>query len=372
MDLVNKGLKILIVTSSVYPKGGGVAYHVQNLAYELVKQGSTVEVATINSATEISEMHHDGYKITYLKDLSSLLKFILHSNYDIYHFHSYRSPPIAISIYLTKFLGKYIVFTPHAIFPAKSPYKKIITYIYDKTMGWLSLKLTNSVIALTYENKHEIISCGCKAHKITVIPNAIRFSEFLQPYERNHIKNTYNVDKYILYVGRIAMHKGLTDLVTAMDTLKKAGIKLVIIGEDYGLKKELEQIINEKKLQDTIIFTGLVDRKALISAYYDCDLFVLPSSHEGLPTVLLEAMICKKPVVISQNILNAIGTDILDYGYVWTFENCSIQSLITACESAMQYPRDSIEPNMAVLEKYSFSRVAEAISDIYFTSGKQI
>jgi len=94
-------LKVLLVTSSIYPKGGGVAIHVKNIASELKNLGHDVEVFSINKTNKnlsYKSTMIEGFKVTYFSSLLRLLSEISKSTPDIIHFHSYRYFPIAIAI----------------------------------------------------------------------------------------------------------------------------------------------------------------------------------------------------------------------------------------------------------------------------------
>jgi L-malate glycosyltransferase len=51
------------------------------------------------------------------------------------------------------------------------------------------------------------------------------------------------------------------------------------------------------ELQDKFILLGQVSKETLLGLYRKATLFVFPSYHEGLPTVLLEAMSCGVPII---------------------------------------------------------------------------
>ena len=73
-------------------------------------------------------------------------------------------------------------------------------------------------------------------------------------------------------------------------------IRLIIVG-DGPLKKSLERRATIGP-RGRIHFTGhLAEREKLVNLYQRASLFVLPSHHEGLPTVILEAMACGCPVL---------------------------------------------------------------------------
>jgi glycosyltransferase involved in cell wall biosynthesis len=97
-------------------------------------------------------------------------------------------------------------------------------------------------------------------------------------------------------IGRLAEQKGYTYLIQAAPIILEAfpEARFLIIG-DGPLADELKDQARRSAAGSKIIFTG---SRPDIEALLNCmDLFVSPSLWEGLPTVILESMICKVPVV---------------------------------------------------------------------------
>ncbi len=90
--------------------------------------------------------------------------------------------------------------------------------------------------------------------------------------------------------GRLAPWKGFADLIQAMKLFSiRRPARLVILG-DGPLRCELEALIVELGLTDCISMPGYVDNP--FTFYMRADAFVLSSHVEGLPNVLVEAMMC--------------------------------------------------------------------------------
>jgi len=106
----------------------------------------------------------------------------------------------------------------------------------------------------------------------------------------------FDANSYILTVGRLVPEKGFHDLVEAYKQTNVSA-KLVIVGDadhedDYS--KSLK-----RSASSNIIFAGRRSGDELKSLYQHASVFVLPSYHEGLPIVALEAISAGSKVLLS-------------------------------------------------------------------------
>jgi len=98
---------------------------------------------------------------------------------------------------------------------------------------------------------------------------------------------------FALFVGRLVGYKGVDVLI---DALRHSSAAAVIVG-DGPLKGALEAQAHAAGIFDRVRFAGQVSNDELAALYRACDLFVLNSSYEGFPHVILEAMSAGLPVV---------------------------------------------------------------------------
>lgn len=101
-------------------------------------------------------------------------------------------------------------------------------------------------------------------------------------------------------IGRIDKKKGQYILIQAARQVLKnfPNVIFLIVGEDFQngvYQKQLETLARNLGIIDHIIFTGY--RPDIMELMGIFALFVLPSLAEGLPVVILEAMLAKKPVI---------------------------------------------------------------------------
>jgi glycosyltransferase involved in cell wall biosynthesis len=103
---------------------------------------------------------------------------------------------------------------------------------------------------------------------------------------------------YVLAVARFVPEKGLHDLIKAFQTL--GGEHRLIIAGDADHESSYSKHLRRLAAQDDrIILTGYINGERLNEVYSHAGLFVLPSYHEGLPIVLLEALSYDLPVLVS-------------------------------------------------------------------------
>jgi glycosyltransferase involved in cell wall biosynthesis len=108
----------------------------------------------------------------------------------------------------------------------------------------------------------------------------------------------------ILSVGRFCEKKGFTYLIQACHQLKQKGRHFVCRIVGFGpLQKQLEELIETLRLQDSVLLVGKMTQDKLVQEYRQAHLFVLPclvtddGDRDGIPNVLVEAMAMRIPVV---------------------------------------------------------------------------
>ena len=136
---------------------------------------------------------------------------------------------------------------------------------------------------------------------IDVIYNGVDTNKFYPIIKRENGYSTDNKIIKILFVSRLIERKGLQFIIPKLKEIEKKSqkkIQLVIVG-DGPYREKLEKIANENRCTSMICFEGQKDKAELLSYYQQADIFILPSKKEGMPNVVLEAMACGLPIVMT-------------------------------------------------------------------------
>jgi glycosyltransferase involved in cell wall biosynthesis len=105
--------------------------------------------------------------------------------------------------------------------------------------------------------------------------------------------------RYVIQVGRLVPEKRQLDLIKAFKAAGLPGWKLVLVGGAQGSQRYADLVQEQIADNDSIISTGFLSPPEVQELLMHAGIFALPSSHEGLPIALLEAMKLGTPVLAS-------------------------------------------------------------------------
>ncbi len=205
----------------------------------------------------------------------------------------------------------------------------------------LSAKINLKLIKLLYKYADLVIfkAQRMKEEFLKEVPNIKNYTVINNPYNIERIEHlahetvddfTFNPDKkYLINVGRLSSQK---KQITLIETVAKLNdnIELIIIGEGEE-QQMLEDAIVKYKLENRVHLLGRKDNPFKYIA--QADIFVLASSGEGFPNVIVEAMITATPIISTDCIsgpreILAPTTDI----------NFQLQKDIEIAENGILYP----------------------------------
>lgn len=142
-----------------------------------------------------------------------------------------------------------------------------------------------------------------------MLKNAVDLERFAFRQEaRNLIRRELAVDEHTLLIGHVGRmhpqknHRFLIDCFAQL-LQSRNDAKLALLGEGE-LRDEICEQIDRLGLQDKVLLLGL---KKNVEEYFSAmDLLVLPSVHEGLPVVIVEAQASGLKALVSDTVTKEV------------------------------------------------------------------
>ena len=233
------------------------------------------------------------------------------------------------------------------------------------------------LIAVTEENKEFILNSErADPKKIRLAHNGFPFD--LMTNQSDETKRKY-IEKYGLQgkivvgtVSRLIEWKGYVHIINAAERLvvKYPQIHFLFIGEGMQ-KKELENLIAEKKLQNHITLTGWIDRADIPSLYGIMDVYAHAAKFEPFGFVIIEAMFNGVPVVSTAT---GVAKDAIvheENGYLVAYKNMEL--LANGIEFMLENDGKAmgIKGTESALKTFQFEQMFDRYKNIYFEEDRK-
>lgn len=153
-------------------------------------------------------------------------------------------------------------------------------------------KHAKAILAVSQALANKMIALGIDADKIKVIYNGVDHQKFNQktkpPLDAN----------YLLFIGNLKQDKGVEELLTGYAKVchKHPDLQLVYAGSG-AMMAALKAQARQLNIANKVTFLGNINYDDVPQWLNHCQALILPSYHEGVPNVLLEAMACGKPII---------------------------------------------------------------------------
>ena len=311
-------MKILQGCVRYPPAPGGAETVVKAYSEGLRDLGHEVEVITTDLYTEtpfvkkempsevngINVTRHKAYTVSgeaHYVLAPGMVQSFLSKNADIIHTHSYGYFQNHAGWIRERFQSTPWVITPH-FHPSWSMWggskRKTLREFYDNVIGKGTMEAADLITCVSKHERDMLVSeIGISEDNIKIIYNGINWADWqVLPDKLLFRKQFPNIsDKFVLFAGRLATNKGLSDLISAMNLVNKESVDLVITGADMGLGKQLEKEASEKGVRMHRL--GHIDDETYRSLLAAAEVLVLPSEYEAFGIVLLEAAAAETAVI---------------------------------------------------------------------------
>jgi glycosyltransferase involved in cell wall biosynthesis len=366
-------MKIAVVGTRGFPGiQGGVENHCEHLYTNLASIGCRVTVFTRKPYMKTDQSEYRGVSLIHVScPKNKYLEAILHTfkctlkakllRPDILHIHAIGPSVVAP---VARVLGMKVVVTNHG-----PDYKRkkwpLPAKLFLRYCEWIGTIFANEVIVLADNIANDIKLRYNKKSK--VIPNGVELP-VLENSQETLKRYSLEKNKYILAVGRFVPEKGFDYLIDAFVSFKRSdhnpGWKLVIVGDADHEDSFSRKLKGRAENQNNIVLTGFLTGKPLKELYTHAGLFVLPSYHEGLPIVLLEAMSYG---------LSCIASDIqanrnIELEKERFFKAGDVKSLTEKIKDFVNKPWTVEERQRQIKlisEKYNWMRIAKETLEVY-------
>ena len=277
---------------------------------------------------------------------------------DVLHVHAIGP---ALLVPYARLLGMKVVFTHHGPDYDRDKWGKAAKIIL-KLGERMGCKFANEVIVISDVIKNLIARKYGRTKHVHLIYNGVPSPEICD-YPEYFEELGIEKGKYILGMCRFVPEKNLHHLVSAFAEIKKLkderikGLKLVLAG-DTDFEDEYSRGLKEMARKNGVVLTGFIKGRKLHSLLTNCCCYCLPSSHEGLPIALLEAMSYKVPVVVSDIPANLeVGLPKEDY-----FPCGDVKALAEKLKEIVSKPLEPVNYDMG---KYDWDKIARQVDKVY-------
>lgn len=330
-------MKILYLQDDFPPRSaGGAGVIALNLALEMKRRGEQVSVlTTVENKEEVGEEDQWGIKIfkihscyherwrAYLsvynpQTVRKINEIIKQIKPDVVHAHNIHYHLSYHSLKLAKASGAKVFLTAHDAmlfnYGKTRDEKKITVWELFKKNKKRYNPFRNFLIKKYLAYVDHVIAVSealCSALRnngilnVSVIRNGIDCREWeKEPKAAKAFAEKHNLigKKVILFGGRLSGQKGGEVAVKMLSLVIKEIPEAVLLvlgrGNDYA--ERMKELASELGIGKSLCFAGWVSGETLRSAYHASDVVVVLSKYlDPFPTIVLEAMASKKPVIVT-------------------------------------------------------------------------
>jgi glycosyltransferase involved in cell wall biosynthesis len=394
------------ITETFYPPiVGGQEFLAHALTQGLARKGCGVQVITRQTRPQSAPFERlgdvavtriapagilkgHGWKavfplIRYLVNLASLL-IRERRRYDIIVVSSIKIMPLVV-VPLCRLLGKSCILRAESIFELSEAISAESLSSMGGSLGKAALALLGAVrnrmlrgadrvIAISTEIEQKLLSIGVRGARIARIANAVDLARFhpVATEKKLELKKSLDLPPdrcHVIYVGRLSRAKGLPLLLAAWPAVLAAHPQLCLLIVGAGnvsfddCESFLVDFIRTHRLENDVKLLG--ERKNVQEYLQAADLFLFPTEYEGFSLVLIEALGCGLPAVVT-----CVGAapDFIEHGRNgFLFPPKDAQALIEAVDAAVRHRSqwDKIgEQARRTAERFDFPVIVERYVDL--------
>jgi glycosyltransferase involved in cell wall biosynthesis len=302
------GLRILIITGIFPPDIGGPATYVPQVAKALVDRGHHITVLTLSDRID----HNDGpysFRVVrlprwvfkprrWLRTITQIVR--LGREADVLFVNGLAIEAVSANLWLRKPMVQKVVgdlawewatnrgWVEDGFEEFQRKRYRCKVEALRALRAWWTCNAEQLIVPSRYLARW-VAQWGVPEERIAVIYNALELVKDTQP-AAVPLQTCFKV----ITASRLIPLKRVDNVIEAVAKCDDVGLVVVGDGPERG---RLEELVQAYGLADRVYFAGQRSKAETLSFMAACDLFVLNSTHETFPHVLLEAMSLGLPVI---------------------------------------------------------------------------
>lgn len=370
------GVRICIIGLRGVPGvPGGIETHVEQLVPGLVERGADVHVYARQNyvAGEVPYVWRGVTVHPTWAPSNTRLEAIVHTllalfkarslKPDIVHIHAVGPSLVAP---LARMMGMKVVFTHHGYDYDREKWNTLEKKVL-RLGEWAGMRFAQGRIVVA---KHIADAMEAKFNRnVQFIPNGVQVDIDAAD---DGVLDEFALTKgrYVLLVARLVVEKRQTDLIEAFLRADMPDTKLVLVGGGDARSDYAEKLRARAKSNPNIVLTGSQSGARLGGLFANAGLFVLPSSHEGMPIALLEALAYDLPILASD--IQANKALELDAGSYFPLGDVPVlaEAMRTKLSEAASAPQSSVEVGKTgskIMSRYNWRTICEETASLYLS-----
>ncbi len=354
---------------------GGIETHVEQLVPGLAERGADVHVYARQNyvAGEVPYVWRGVTVHPTWAPSNTRLEAIVHTllalfkarrlKPDIVHIHAVGPSLVAA---LARLMGMKVVFTHHGYDYDREKWNTLEKKVL-RLGEWAGMRFAHGRIVVA---KHIADAMQAKFNRnVHFIPNGVQID--IEAAD-DTVLDEFGLTKgrYVLLVARLVVEKRQMDLIEAFLHADMPDTKLVLVGGGDARSDYAEKLRARAKSHSNIVLTGSQSGARLGGLFANAGLFVLPSSHEGMPIALLEALAYGLPILASNIEANlALELDAESY-----FPLGDVPALSQAMQKKLSDRKmpshasvDVGEMGSKIMARYNWTTICEQTASLYLS-----
>ncbi len=362
-------MKVMVLGTRGFPQvQGGVETHAEHLYPRLAKLGCEIHVIARSPYVPRRQKKWEGVFFHRLwSPKATGLEAFLHSfigvlyagiqRPDILHIHAVGP---ALMTPLARLLGIKVVITHHGADYEREKWgsgARLVLRMGER----MGVRYASRTIVISKVIQQLVLKkYGASS---ALIPNGVILPD---PPATKESLVTFSLtpNRYVLLVSRFVPEKRQLDLIAAFNQAKLPNWKLVLVGGTEPRNEYVDNVLSESEKNPNIVVTGFQSGQRLQELFSNAGLFVLPSSHEGLPIAMLEALSYGLTTLASNIPANTeVGLPAKQYYPLGDIH--SLSKMLTTFSQQRNSPERKAKLRTWVKEKYDWDTIAGQTLDVY-------